>query len=233
MSEDTLLSAMSRPTGEKDAYLVNELTKEFYSLGTPATRAAIIEKLVTLNLIQRKGDKKTKHLIPTEKGTALITILPEAIKSPLMTAQWEIKLKSIELGGLSDVDFMGEIIDMTKNLVDTCEVVKDSEKLFPSRFKVIGKCPRCNKDVIITPKAYSCEDRDCGFVLWKDSKFFTAKKKTFTEQMAIALLTKGKIKLNGCYSEKAGKTYDATILLDDDGGKFVNFKMEFEKKPKK
>ncbi len=226
-TEDTLLSAMES-AGQKE-----DVEKAFCGLGTPATRAGVLEKLVTINLLERKGDKKTKHLIPTEKGTALITVLPEVIQSPLMTAEWEEKLKAIELGELTAEDFMIEITELIKHLLSTYEVVKGSEQLFPSQYRAIGKCPRCGRDVIAMPKSYSCSDRSCSFALWKDNKFFTAKKKTLTEQIAIDLLITGKTKLTGCYSEKTGKAYNATVLLDDTGDKYVNFKLEFEKRGKK
>lgn len=224
-TEDTILSAMENAGRDED------IDKEFCGIGTPATRAGVLEKLVKVNLLERKGDKKTKYLIPTDKGTALITILPEVIGSPLTTAQWEEKLKAIELGELSADGFLAEIADMVKSLIGTYEVVKGSEALFPrtNGGKSIGKCPRCGKDVIENKKGYCCEDKACGFALWKENKFFTAKKKTFTEKMAKDLISKGKIKLTGCYSEKTGKTYDCTVVLDDTGGKFVGFKMEFGK----
>ncbi len=224
-TEDTILSAMENAGRDED------IDKEFCGIGTPATRAGVLEKLVKVNLLERKGDKKTKYLIPTDKGTALITILPEVIGSPLTTAQWEEKLKAIELGELSADGFLAEIADMVKSLIGTYEVVKGSDALFPrtNGGKSIGKCPRCGKDVLENKKGYCCEDKACGFALWKENKFFTAKKKTFTEKMAKDLISKGKIKLTGCYSEKTGKTYDCTVVLDDTGGKFVGFKMEFGK----
>lgn len=222
-TEDSILSAME--TAGQD----ENIDKEFCGIGTPATRAGVIEKLIAINLLERKGDKKTKYLVPTDKGNALITILPEAIASPLMTAQWEEKLKSIELDGFSPDAFMGEISDMVKNLVSTYDAVKGSEKLFPSTSKVIGKCPRCGGDIAETKKTYSCVNSACGFALWKDNKFFTAKKKALTEKITAELLKTGKVKLTGCHSEKTGKSYDCTVSLDDSGGKYVNFKMEFGK----
>ena len=220
-TEDTLLSAMETAGQNED------VEKEFCGLGTPATRAGVLEKLVSINLLERKGDKKTKYLIPTDKGISLITILPEVIQSPLMTAEWEEKLKNIEHGKILYTDFMLEITTLTKELISTYEVVKGSEQLFPSRYKSIGNCPRCGKDVVDMTKSYSCSDGSCGFVLWKDNKFFTLKKKTITKKIAEDLLKSGYTKMTGCYSEKSGKTYDCTIILDDTGGKYVNFKMEF------
>lgn len=225
-TEDTLLSAMET-TGKDE-----NIEKEFCGIGTPATRAGIIEKLISINLLERKGDKKTKYLLPTDKGNALITILPESIQSPLTTAEWEEKLRSIETGDLSANEFLSEISKTTENLVRTYDVVKGSEQLFPSQNKVIGKCPRCGSNVIENKKGFCCENRTCGFALWKENKFFTSKKKTLTEKIVKDLLTTGKCKLTGCYSEKTGKTYNATVSIDETGGKYVNFVLEFEKRGK-
>lgn len=222
-TEDTILSAMENAGGDED------VEKEFYGIGTPATRAGVLEKLVNINLLERKGDKKTKYLVPTDKGTALITILPESIASPLTTATWEEKLKCIELDEISPDEFLSEIKGMVKTLVGTYEMAKGSDALFPrdNIGKAIGTCPRCGGDVTENKKGYACSSKECAFALWKENKFFTSKKKTFTEKMAKDLLTTGKTKLTGCYSEKTGKKYDCTVLLDDTGGKYVNFKMEF------
>lgn len=224
-TEDTLLSAMET-AGIED--MPEDVERK--GIGTPATRAGILEKLIKTELAERKGDKKTKHLLPTHKGISLITILPEAIQSPQLTAEWEEKLKLIERGELSADTFMQGITDMTDTLVKTYEVIKDGNVLFPSDREAIGICPRCGGNVVENKKGFSCENRDCGFALWKENKFFTAKKKTLTKAVATVLLKKGKVKLTGCFSEKTGKTYDAIVLLDDTGGKYVNFKMEFLKK---
>lgn len=219
-TDDTLLSAMENANNAvEDA--------ERKGIGTPATRAGILEKLIKTGLAERKGDKKTKHFIPTHKGIALITVLPETIKSVQLTAEWEEQLKQIEQGTLSPQTFLEGISHMTKDLVSTYEVIKEADTLFPSQKETIGNCPRCNGSVVENKKGFCCENRDCGFALWKESKFFTAKKKTLTKAIAAELLNKGRAKLTGCYSEKTGKTYDAVIILDDAGGQFVNFKMEF------
>ena len=194
--------------------------------------ASILEKLIKTELAERKGDKKTQHLLPTHKGVSLITILPEAIQSPQLTAEWEEKLKHIERGELSANAFMQGITDMTDTLVKTYEVVKGGNVLFPSDREAIGICPRCGGNVVENKKGFACENRDCGFALWKENKFFTAKKKALTRAVATELLKSGKVKLTGCFSEKTGKTYDAIVLLDDTGGKYVNFKIEFVAKKK-
>lgn len=226
-TEDTLLSAMET-AGIED--MPEDVERK--GIGTPATRAGILEKLVKTELVERKGDKKTKYLLPTHKGVSLITILPEAIQSPQLTAEWEEKLKLIERGELSADAFMQGITDMTNTLVKTYEVIKGGNVLFPSDREAIGTCPRCGGNVVENKKGFACENRECSFALWKENKFFTAKKKTLTKMIAVELLKNGKVKLTGCFSEKTGKTYDAIVLLDDTGDKYVNFKIEFVAKKK-
>lgn len=224
-TDDTLLSAMENANKAKtDA--------DMKGIGTPATRAGIMEKLIKTGLVERKGDKKIKRFVPTHKGVALITVLPEVIKSPLLTAEWEEKLKQIELGQLSSVDFLKEITDMTNTLVKTYEVIKGADTLFPreSKGEVVGICPRCQNSVTENKKGFCCSDKACGFAIWKENKFFTAKKKMVTKKIVSDLLKSGKTKLTDCYSEKTGKTYDCTLLLDDTGGKYINFKIDFGKK---
>lgn len=222
-TDDTLLSAMENANNATE-------DAERKGIGTPATRAGILEKLIKTGLADRKGEKKTKHFIPTQKGISLITVLPEAIKSVQLTAEWEEQLKQIEHGTLSPLTFLDSISHMTKDLVSTYEVIKGVDTLFPSKSQSIGQCPRCKGSVVENKKGFCCENRDCGFALWKESKFFTAKKKALTKAIATDLLKKGKVTLTGCYSEKTGKTYDAIIILDDTGGQYVNFKMEFPAK---
>ncbi len=225
-TEDTILSAME--TAGRD----ENVDKDLCGIGTPATRAGIIEKLIAINLIERKGDKKVKYLIPTDKGNALITVLPEDIASPITTIMWEEKLRNIELDDFTSEEFMNEISEMINNLVKNYRVVEGSDALFSSEKKEIGNCPRCNNSVVDTKKAYVCSDSNCAFILWKENKYFTSKRKKITEKVAVDLLTKGYVKMKGCYSEKTGKTYDCIIKLDDNGGKYVNFAIEFENKNK-
>lgn len=221
-TEDSLLAAMETAgAGEmsEDA--------ERTGLGTPATRAGILEKLIKVGFLERKKVKKTAHLMPTHEGVALITVLPEQIQSPSMTAEWEHQLKEIERGEASPEAFLREISAMLKDLTDHYEAVKDAAVLFPSNKESLGKCPRCGGSVVELKKGFVCENRDCGFAIWKESKFFTAKKKKPTAAFVTELLASGRARLSGCYSEKSGKTYDAVVVLDDDGGKYVNFKLEF------
>ena len=200
-------------------------------LGTPATRAGILEKLVSAGFVQRKK----KQLIPTEKGTNLILVLPDNIKSPMLTAEWESMLKQVECGEIPEKDFMEGIEDMSRALVR--EHTAPEERftgLFPDAKgngrEAVGTCPRCGGAVYEGKKGFFCENRDCAFALWKDNKFFSSKKKSITKSVAAALLKEGRVSMSGLYSEKTGKTYDAVVLLDDTGGKYVNFKLEFPAK---
>lgn len=224
-TDDTLLSSMENANkAETDA--------ERKGIGTPATRAGILEKLIKSGLAERKGDKKTKYFTATHKGTALVTVLPEQVQSPLMTAEWEEKLKLVERGELSADGFLSEIVGMTTSLVKTYEMIKGADTLFPSDRESVGKCPRCGGAVTENKKGFCCSDKACGFAIWKENRFFTAKKKTVTKAIITELLKNGKVPLKGCYSEKTGKTYDCVVVLDDTGGQFVNFTMEFAAKKK-
>lgn len=224
-TDDTLLSSMENANkAETDA--------ERKGIGTPATRAGILEKLIKSGLAERKGDKKTKYFTSTHKGTALITVLPEQVQSPLMTAEWEEKLKLVERGELSADGFLSEIVSMTTALVKTYEMIKVADTLFPSDRESVGKCPRCGGAVTENKKGFCCADKACSFAIWKENRFFTAKKKTVTKAIVTDLLKNGKVPLKGCYSEKTGKTYDCVVVLDDTGDQFVNFKMEFAAKKK-
>jgi len=227
-TEDLLLSAMETAGAEE---MPDDAERK--GIGTPATRASIIEGLIKSGLLSRKD----KLILPTEKGVNLIKVLPEQVKSPLLTAEWENHLKRIERGELSADDFMISINRFISDLVKSHATVSDENKaLFPTdnpASKPIGKCLRCGCNVVETPKAFSCENsrsKKCEFVLWKNSKFFTAKKKTLTKEVATTLLTDGRIFMQGLYSEKTGKTYNATITLTDEGKGYPKFGMEFEQK---
>ena len=224
-TEATLLSAMENAGAEEtpdDA--------ERKGLGTPATRAGIIEKLVKTGQIERKKGKKGCVLLPTQKGVSLITVLPEELQSPLLTAEWEQKLKQIERGAIEPDIFMEEITDMVRNLVRHGCSVPESSVLFAEETKSIGVCPRCGSAVVERPKGFLCSNRDCCFALWRQNPFFAAKKKELTAAIASALLKEGRAFVKGLYSPKTGKIYDAAIVLDDSGGQYVNFKLEFPQK---
>ena len=222
-TEDTLLSGMET-AGNDDA----PDDAERRGLGTPATRTAIIEKLIKSGFVIRKG----KQLLPTDKGVALISILPDTLTSAQLTAQWEHKLKQIERGELSASDFMDSIAAFITSIVaENTAPMPEYISLFPESNKqtaeALGLCPRCGSPVREGAKGFFCDSRTCGFKIWRDSRFWTAKKKPLTAAIVAALLKDGRAPVKGLYSEKAGKKYDATIILDDSGDKFVNFKMEF------
>ena len=222
-TEDTLLSAMET-AGAED--MPDDAERK--GLGTPATRAATLEKLVSAGFVERKK----KQLIPTKKGRNLIAVLPDNIKSPILTAEWESMLKQVEHGELSATSFMDQIADMSRTLVKEHTAPEERfADLFPSSkgtvHEAVGVCPRCGAPVYEGKKGFFCDNRECSFALWKDNRFFSSKKKSITKSVAAALLKEGRISMSGLYSEKTGKTYDAEVILDDTGGKYVNFKLEF------
>ena len=221
-TEDTLLAAMERAGAEdipEDA--------ERKGLGTPATRAAIIEKLVTAGFVERKG----KSLIPTKAGINLVAVLPEPLTSPMLTAEWEQRLSAIAKGEADPGEFMEGIRTMTRELVQTySHISEEGQTLFAPEKEVIGACPRCGKPVYEGKKNFSCSDRACGFVLWKNDRFWTSRRKELTKKMAADLLKKGRTNVKGMWSEKKESTYDAAVILDDTGGKYINFKLEFPKR---
>jgi DNA topoisomerase-3 len=221
-TEDTLLAAMET-AGEKDM----PEDAERRGLGTPATRAAILEKLVNTGFVERKKAKKIVSLVPSHTGVSLVTVLPEQLQSPLLTAQWEQQLKQVERGELDADSFLDGIAAMLQELVQTYKAIPGAEVLFPSGREVVGRCPRCGGDVTESKKGYFCEKNDCRFGLWRDNKFLTAKKVTLTKPIAAALLTDGRVKLTGLYSEKTGNSYDATVVLEDDGQRLM-YKLVFD-----
>lgn len=230
-TEDTLLSAMEHASAEDFAKLEDV---ERTGLGTPATRAATIEKLVRSGFVERKK----KQLIPTEKGLALSWAMPDQLKSAKLTAEWEGRLKAVERGELAPEDFMAGITAMLTDLVKTYQnVIVAHSALSDSGRTVVGVCPRCGKNVVEGKKSFFCEGYhdtpSCGFAMWKNDRFFTGKRKELTRKTAAALLKNGRVKVADLFSEKKGVLYDATIVLDDDGGKYVHYKLEFDNKPRK
>lgn len=221
-TESTLLSAMER-AGAKET--PDEAERK--GLGTPATRAGIIEKLVRIGFVERSGSRKTKYLVPTHKGIFLVTVMPEEIRSPLLTADWEQKLLKVERKELAPEAFMKDIETMISTLVDTYEAVQDAEVMKKESAEKIGTCPACGSAVVERKKGYFCSNRECRFALWKENRYFDAIGKKMTRQIAESLLTSGKVNLTKCRSRKSGSTYDATLLMTtgDDGS--VTFRMEF------
>ena len=219
-TEDTLLSAMQAAGADSMPEGV-----ERQGIGTPATRAATIEKLVQMGFLERKGSKKTKVLLPTDKGKALITVMPEEIQSPEMTADWETKLLQIERSEMEPSEFMTEIKEMISSLVTTTEAAKGANALMKN--KIIGVCPNCGKPVVEREKGWFCENRECRFVLWKDNAFFKRLGKRLDAHVADKLLRDGRVRLKDCKSAK-GKTYNATVLLSCEADGRSKFSLEFE-----
>ena len=221
-TEDLLLSAMESASSDEFPAGV-----ERKGIGTPATRAAIIEKLVQKGFIERRGDKKTKYLCSTDKGNALVTVVPEQIQSPSMTADWEEKLLKIEHGEYDSDAFMGEISNMVSGLVKTYEAVKGADVLMQPERKTIGSCPACGSDVCETTKGWFCRDKSCKFALWKENRFFQTLGKQMTEELARQLLNQGKARLTHCYSKKSGRYYDTTVHVETGEDGAAAFKLEF------
>ena len=220
-TEDTLLSAM-----ESDGNEAFDDETEKKGLGTPATRAGIIEKLVKGGFAERKG----KSLIPTKDGLNLVCVLPEQITSPAMTAEWENTLMQIERGNADADAFLSGIAAMTSELVKAYPFLSDAEaSRFDTARETVGKCPRCGSPVYVGKGNFYCSNRECSFCLWEDNKFFSSKKKKLTKKIAKELLDKGWCRVTGLYTPKKPQLYDAVIRLDDTGGKYVSFKMEFDR----
>ena len=222
-NEATLLSAMERAgNGDTDP------DAERRGLGTPATRAAVIEKLVKSGFAERKG----KQLIPTQNGAALVSVLPDMLTSPQLTAEWENNLTQIAKGAADAGEFMQRIEAMARELVKENATADKSKAAFTGGEEKpsIGKCPRCGSPVYEGKKNFYCSNRECAFTMWKNDRFFEERKVTFTPKIAAALLKSGKANVKGLYSPKTGKTYDGTIVLADTGGKYVNYKIELPKK---
>ena len=220
-SEASLLSAMERAgNGDTDP------DAERRGLGTPATRAAVIEKLVKGGFAERKG----KQLIPTQNGAALVSILPDMLTSPQLTAEWENNLTQIAKGAADPGEFLSGIEAMARELVQTHAAVQEDKKsLFREEKPSIGKCPRCGSPVHEGKKSYYCSNRECAFVMWKNDRFFEERKTAFSPKIAAALLKSGKANVKKLYSPKTGKTYDGTVVLADTGGKYVNYRIEVQK----
>lgn len=220
-TEETLLAAMEKA----GCFIEDEELKDsvkYCGLGTPATRAGIIERIIKTGFIERKG----KKLLATQTAYTLMDLLPEKLKHPDLTAEWELNLEKICTKELNASKFINDIIEYIKDIVESSQV-GNTKDIFKVEKEVIGKCPRCGKNIYEGKLNYYCEaGKDCGFALWKEDKFFTTKKKTLSKKNAMELLKKGKIKMTGLYSPKTGKKYDANVLFEDTG-QYINYKLEF------
>ena len=221
-NEASLLSAMER-AGSEDI----DPDAERKGLGTPATRAAVIEKLVKGGFVERKG----KQLLPTKDGINLVCVLPDTLTSPQLTAEWENNLTQIAKGKADPAVFMEGIEDMARELVKTYPFLSDDKaQMFKPEREALGSCPRCGSPVYEGKKNYYCSNKECIFTMWKNDHFFEERKVAFTPKIAAALLKSGKVNVKKLYSPKTGKTYDGTIVLADTGGKYVNYRVELPKK---
>ena len=223
-TEDTLLAAMET-AGAKDA----PEDAERKGLGTPATRAGTLEKLVDVGFVVRRGEQKAKSLYPTEKAAALIAVLPENLRSPMMTAQWEQRLKRIEHGQEEAAGFMDDIVRMVTELVQSAQPVPDAQKLFPSDRPSVGTCPCCGAAVTETAKGFFCESRICRFGIWKDNRFFAQIGQSVNKSVVEALIRDGAAKLKGLRSKKTGRRYDATLKMMCGEQGMPRFQLEFER----
>lgn len=201
-------------------------------LGTPATRASMIEKLVSSKYLERKG----KQLIPTDAGINLVAVLPEKVKSAKMTAEWENALMEMERGKVESEAFLSEISQWVNQLIADYGEVSEEEK---QRFKTeksgkeqIGSCPRCGAPVYEGEKNFYCSNRECKFCIWKETKWLSGMKKKVSKKMAESLLSKGRVSVTDLYSQKTGRNFDANLVLDDTG-EYVNFKLDFSNNKKK
>ena len=220
-NEDTLLAAMET-AGNKE--FDSETEKK--GLGTPATRASIIEKLVSSGYAQRKG----KQILPSTEGKELVKVMPEYLKSAVMTAEWENQLLMMEKGQITDTQFMGEITSLVRKILEVCrEIPEEERRRFQTEREVIGKCPVCGCDVFEGKQNFYCSNRQCDFALWKENRFLGSMEKTLDKKMAVELLDKACTHVKGLYSRKKDIKFDADLLLTLEDGK-PRFHLEFPKK---
>ena len=223
-NEDTLLAAMET-AGNKE--FDSETEKK--GLGTPATRASIIEKLVSSGYAQRKG----KQILPSIEGKELVKVMPEYLKSAVMTAEWENQLLMMEKGQITDTQFMGEITSLVRKILEVCrEIPEEERRRFQTEREVIGKCPVCGCDVFEGKQNFYCSNRQCDFALWKENRFLGSMEKNLDKKMARELLDKACTHVKGLYSKKKDMKFDADLLLTLEDGK-PRFHLEFPKKKKK
>jgi len=223
-NEDTLLAAMET-AGNKE--FDSETEKK--GLGTPATRASIIEKLVSSGYAQRKG----KQILPSTEGKELVKVMPEYLKSAVMTAEWENRLLMMEKGQITDTQFMGEITSLVRKILEVCrEIPEEERRRFQTVREVIGKCPVCGCDVFEGKQNFYCSNRQCDFALWKENRFLGSMEKNLDKKMARELLDKACTHVKGLYSKKKDMKFDADLLLTLEDGK-PRFHLEFPKKKKK
>lgn len=223
-NEDTLLAAMET-AGNKE---FDEKTEK-KGLGTPATRASTIEKLVASGYAQRKG----KQIIPTAEGRELIRVMPENLKSAGLTAEWENRLLLMERGELNGEQFMDDIVTMLEEILNGCRKIPEEERnRFQTAKELIGKCPVCGSDIFEGERNFYCSNRQCDFALWKDNRFLEGMEKKLDKKMAKELLDKACTHVKGLYSKKKDARFDADLLMTLENGK-PKFHLEFPKRKHK
>lgn len=219
-SEDTLLAAMER-AGNEDF----EEGTEKKGLGTPATRASILEKLVSSGYAKRSG----KQILPTADGKELIAVLPDYLKSAAMTAKWENKLLLIEKGQMNSREFLQEITDLIDTMLVGCSSISEEEQSRFHQKQSVGICPVCGNSVYEGKKNFYCNSRECSFSLWKENHYLSSMKKLVDKKMASDLLEKRRTHMKDLYSQKTGKTFAADLLMEIKNGR-ASFSLEFPKK---
>ena len=223
-NEDTLLAAMET-AGNKE---FDEKTEK-KGLGTPATRASTIEKLVASGYAQRKG----KQIIPTAEGRELIRVMPENLKSAGLTAEWENRLLLMERGELNGEQFMDDIVTMLEEILNGCRKIPEEERnRFQTAKELIGKCPVCGSDIFEGKRNFYCSNRQCDFALWKDNRFLEGMEKKLDKKMAKELLDKACTHVKGLYSKKKDARFDADLLMTLENGK-PKYHLEFPKRKHK
>ena len=223
-NEDTLLAAMET-AGNKE---FDEKTEK-KGLGTPATRASTIEKLVASGYAQRKG----KQIIPTAEGRELIRVMPENLKSAGLTAEWENRLLLMDRGELNGEQFMDDIVTILEEILNGCRKIPEEERnRFQTAKELIGKCPICGSDIFEGKRNFYCSNRQCDFALWKDNRFLEGMEKKLDKKMAKELLDKACTHVKGLYSKKKDARFDADLLMTLENGK-PKFHLEFPKRKHK
>ncbi len=219
-TEDTLLAAMERAGSQ-----AFEEGTEKKGLGTPATRASIIEKLVSSGYAERSG----KQILPTADGKELIAVLPDYIKSAAMTAEWENKLLLMEKGQMDGGAFLRGITGLVEQVLEECSAISEDEQYRFHTRESVGICPVCGNPVYEGKKNFYCGSRECSFSLWKENRYFAGMKKTVDKKMAVDLLKNGRTHVEDLYSQKKGETFAADVLMKTEDGR-ASFSLEFPKK---
>lgn len=219
-SEDTLLSAMEN-AGKKEF----DKDTEKKGIGTPATRAGIIEKLVASGYAVRKG----KQICPTEDGIQMIAVIPDYLKSASMTAEWENQLLAMEKGDVDSARFMEGIRNLITMVLNGCDTIPEGERQRFRSLDSVGTCPVCGSLVFESKKNFYCSNKECNFTLWKENRYLESMRKKLDKKMAASLLKNGRVHCKDLYSAKKQATFEADLIMQVKDGR-ANFSLEFPKK---